>query len=112
MDKRKNKETAIVTCDRCGKCCMSPWVPATQEDMERWKREEKKQILSAIEHSKALWAGDIVVSVADGSTLSNCQFLRREGNHYSCIIYEDRPMICSRFQPGSSELCSLFKHSD
>ena len=112
MEKQKNNETTTVTCKRCGNCCLSAWVPATHEDMERWKREEKKEILRAIEHSKALWAGDIVVSSVEGSMLSNCQFLRWEVNYYSCTIYEDRPMICRKFQPGSSELCSQFNKLD
>ena len=112
MKKRENNETPIVTCKRCGKCCMSAWVPATHEDLERWKREEKKEILSAMKDSKILWAGDIVVTSLEGIKLSNCQFLRREGNYYSCGIYEDRPIICRKFQPGSSELCSQFNRSD
>lgn len=112
MEKRDCNETTTVTCKRCGKCCMSACVPATHEDMERWKREEKEEILLALEHSKTVWAGDIVVTSLDGRILSNCQFLTREGDYYSCTIYEDRPMICRKFQPGSSQLCSLFKGSD
>jgi Fe-S-cluster containining protein len=77
--------------------------------MERWKREDKKEILHAMEHSKALWSGDVVVSSEDGSILFSCPFLRHEGKYYSCTIYEDRPRTCRNFTPGSSELCSQFK---
>jgi Fe-S-cluster containining protein len=88
---------------------MSAYAPATHEDMERWRREEKKEILRVMEHSKAAWAGDIVVSSEDGRILFNCPFLKSAGEYYSCTIYEDRPKICRNFEPGSSELCSQFK---
>jgi Fe-S-cluster containining protein len=111
MEKPEDNETSTVTCKRCGKCCMSAYVPATHEDMERWRREDKKEILRAMEHSKALWAGDVVVSSEDGRILFNCPFLRLEENYYSCTIYEDRPKTCRKFKPGASELCSQFKGS-
>jgi Fe-S-cluster containining protein len=88
---------------------MSAYVPATEEDMQRWRCEEKKEILRAMEHSKALWAGDVIVSSEDGRILFSCPFLRYEGKYYSCTIYEDRPKTCRAFKPGSSELCSQFK---
>jgi Fe-S-cluster containining protein len=109
MEKRENNETSTVTCQRCGKCCISAYVPATEEDMQRWRCEEKKEILRAMEHSKALWAGDVIVSSEDGRILFSCPFLRYEGKYYSCTIYEDRPKTCRAFKPGSSELCSQFK---
>ncbi len=112
MEKRENNEISTVTCKRCGKCCMSAYVPATHEGMERWKREDKKEILRAMEHSKALWAGDIVVSSEEGGILFNCPFLRFEENDCSCAIYDDRPKICRRFKPGSSELCPQFRGSN
>jgi len=88
---------------------MSAFVPATGEDMDRWRREDKKEILRAMEHSKTLWAGDVVVSSEDGRILFNCPFLKSEGEYYSCTIYEDRPKTCRNFKPGFSELCSQFK---
>jgi Fe-S-cluster containining protein len=88
---------------------MSAYAPATQEDLERWRREDKKEILSVMEHSKAAWAGDIVVSSVDGKILFNCPFLRYEGKFSTCTIYEDRPKTCRNFKPGSCELCSQFK---
>ena len=112
MEKRENNETSTVTCKRCGKCCMAAYAPATHEDIERWRHEDKKEILSVMEHSKAAWAGDIVVSSEDGRILFNCPFLRFEGKHCSCMIYEDRPKTCRNFRPGASELCSQFKGSD
>ncbi len=88
---------------------MSAYAPATQEDLERWRREDKQEILGVMEHSKAAWAGDIVVSSVDGKILFNCPFLRYEGKFSSCTIYEDRPKTCRNFEPGASELCSQFK---
>jgi len=111
MEKPEDNETSTVTCKRCGKCCMSAFAPASEEDMERWRREEKNEIIPVMEHSKAAWAGDIVVSSENGKILLNCPFLRYEGEYYSCTIYEDRPKTCRKFKPGSSELCSQFKGS-
>jgi len=109
MEKRQDNETSTVTCKRCGKCCLSAYAPASEEDIERWRREEKKEILLVMEHSEAAWAGDIVVSSENGKILFNCPFLRYEGEYCSCTIYEDRPTTCRAFKPGSSELCSQFK---
>ncbi len=112
MEERKSNKTSTVTCTRCGKCCMSAYVPATHEDMEKWRLEDKKEIVRSMEHSKAVWAGDVVISTGDGRRLFNCPFLRFEGKYSSCTIYEDRPKTCRNFQPGASELCSQFKGSD
>lgn len=112
MEKLGKKGISAVTCKRCGKCCMSAYVPATHEDMEKWRREDKKGILRVLEHSKAVWAGDVVVSSGDGRRLFNCPFLSFEGKYTSCVIYEDRPKTCRNFRPGASELCSQFKGSN
>jgi Fe-S-cluster containining protein len=77
--------------------------------MERWRSEDRQEILCAMEHSKSIWAGDIVVSSEDGNTFVTCPFLRWEGIYYACTIYEDRPKVCSEYKPGSSELCLQFK---
>lgn len=103
---------SAVICKRCGKCCMSAYVPATYEDMERWRREDRKEILHVLEHSKAVWAGDVVVSPEDGRRLFNCPFLRFEGKYSTCTIYKDRPTTCRNFRPGGSELCSQFRESN
>jgi Fe-S-cluster containining protein len=109
MEQQDNHNTSPISCMRCGKCCLAVFMPFTDEDMDRWKKAEKKEILRAMQHSKAVWAGDIIISSEDGKILFTCPFLRCEGKYYSCTIYEDRPRICSEYIPGSSELCSQYK---
>jgi Fe-S-cluster containining protein len=77
--------------------------------MERWRRDGKLEILRAMEQSKSVWAGDIVVSSEDGKIFFTCSFLRREEKYHACAIYEDRPKVCSEYKPGSSELCLQYK---
>jgi len=112
MENRKNNKTSTLTCRRCGKCCLSALVPAAEEDMERWRREQKREILRAVELSRAVWAGDVVISSETGEILSTCPFLKYEGKCYACTIYDDRPKTCRQFKPGSSELCSQFERPD
>jgi len=109
MEQQENIGTSPVTCKRCGRCCLAVYIPVTDDDMERWKSEGKQEILRAMEHSKAVWAGDIIVSSQEGNILFTCPFLRWEEKYYSCTIYEDRPKICKGYIPGSSELCSQYR---
>ena len=46
-----------------------------------------------------------MVSSRDGNYITCCPFLDREGDLYTCTIYETRPFICRNFSPGSSDLC-------
>lgn len=109
METIDSHETTDVSCTRCGKCCLSVFIPVTDEDMERWKREGKEDLIHAMEHAKVVWAGDIIISSEDGRILFTCPFLKWEGTYYTCTIYEDRPRVCREYIPGSSELCSQFK---
>ncbi|HVO65492.1 MAG TPA: YkgJ family cysteine cluster protein [Syntrophales bacterium] len=111
MEKQGNNKSNTITCKRCGKCCLIAFAPVSDEDMERWRREGKEEILRAMEHSKSLWAGDIVISSENGRILFTCPFLRWEGTYHTCTIYEDRPKVCRNYKPGSSEICSQFKKS-
>ena len=98
-----------VACKRCGKCCYAVHAFATGEDMEKWKKQGKMDIVRVMEHYEPVWAGDIIVSSRDGSVLSTCPFLRDDETYHTCIIYEDRPSVCRNYIPGSSDICSQFK---
>jgi Fe-S-cluster containining protein len=78
--------------------------------MDRWHSEGRQDILNMIERENAVWMGDHLVSSANGHYLHGCPFLTWEGNDSLCTIYATRPLICRRYQPGSSEICSRFKH--
>ena len=103
-------KAAELECRRCGKCCMEDFIAyATQEDLERWQREDRKDILRMIEREHAVWAGDHLISSEDGRYIHGCPFLDWEGDHATCTIYETRPGVCRRYKPGSSEICSQWR---
>jgi Fe-S-cluster containining protein len=109
METLDSHGTTATSCARCGNCCLSVFLSFTDEDVEIWRREGKEGIADAVEHVKIIWAGDIMLFAEDGMILYMCPFLRREGTHCTCVIYEHRPRVCREYAPGSSELCSQYK---
>jgi Fe-S-cluster containining protein len=104
--------TTARECGRCGKCCLADFIAYVhEEDLERWRREGREDILGIIEREQAVWAGDHFASAVDGRYLHGCPFLTWEGNCHACAIYETRPGTCRRYVPGSSEICSQFQRS-
>ncbi len=102
-----NTEPAI-TCRRCGNCCHVDMIAyAVESDIERWRRENRFDILSRIQGNEIVWSGDTIVS-ARGRHLASCVYLNRDGESFSCDIYETRPRVCRDFAPGSSQLCPLY----
>ncbi len=96
-------------CRRCGKCCLADFIAyVTEEDIGRWRREGREDILGMIKKEHAVWAGDHFVSSEDGHYLKGCPFLTWEGSRSSCAIYETRPGVCRRFAPASSEICPQY----
>ena len=96
----------LKTCRRCGKCCLTDFIAyVTQEDIERWIRERREDVLDIIQREHAVWAGNHLVSSENGHCLLGCPFLSWEGDLHTCSIYETRPLICKHYEPGSSEIC-------
>jgi Fe-S-cluster containining protein len=106
----KNK---VPECIRCGKCCLADMTAFVsgieEEDIKRWKNEGRYDILHIIDNEHSLWAGDHIISSQDGRYIHGCHFLSWDEEHYSCSIYETRPIVCRNFKPGSSALCSIIK---
>ena len=99
-----------ISCQQCGKCCFVDVVAyAEQCDFDRWRAENRQDILNIIEHHHLVWAGDRMISSETGDSPKECSFLYNEGNKWLCSIYETRPKVCREYQPGSSELCSQFE---
>ncbi|HTZ41283.1 MAG TPA: YkgJ family cysteine cluster protein [Syntrophales bacterium] len=97
-----------IPCLRCGICCMADMIAdADEEDLERWKRDDRNDILQV--YRDARWVGDHFVSVATGMTIHDCPFLDYRDGFFACTIYETRPRVCRDFEPGSSEICSQFQ---
>jgi len=95
---------------RCGRCCLANISALiSEDDIERWKREKRDDILHIIDSQHAMWAGDHLISISDGHYIHGCPFLEWVGGRYSCSIYDTRPLRCRNYEPGSSHLCPLFK---
>jgi Fe-S-cluster containining protein len=105
--------TDKIKCARCGKCCLADMAAIAasieEEDVRRWRAENRRDILHVIETEHAVWAGDHLVSSTDGSYIHGCHFLKKTEEIYTCSIYETRPVVCRTFTPGSSSLCTLSK---
>jgi Fe-S-cluster containining protein len=107
--KKKNMEDPP-PCRRCGKCCFVDLTAyAQKEDYDRWRAENRQDILSIIEHRHLIWVGDRMISTETGDYPRECLFLYNNGAQWLCSIYETRPLVCCEYQPGSSELCPQWK---
>jgi len=96
-----------LSCLQCGKCCFVDMTAyAEPEDYDRWRTENRQDILDLIEHRHLHWSGDRMISADTGLAPRECPFLHNAGKKWRCSIYETRPMVCRNYQPGSSELCS------
>jgi Fe-S-cluster containining protein len=84
----------------------------TDEEIKQWKDQGREDILHIISNEKVFWAGDHLVSARDGRVLKVCSFLKWEGDYCSCSIYEVRPRVCRDYEPGSSQICPLWKPPD
>ncbi len=81
----------------------------TEEDLARWKAEQRHDIFHILEKEQAFWAGDHFVSARDGRVLTCCPFLAWDEEGAACSIYETRPLVCRNYRPGSSEICPQWK---
>ncbi len=91
------------TCIRCGKCCLyrhfMMTLSATSEDVSRWKREERYDILKYVSTISPdvhdLW-------VKNGEESHRCPFVRKDRGKptYRCGIYETRPEVCKGYPHG------------
>ena len=77
---------------------------AVYEDLLRWRRQGRDDILRIVETETAFSGTD---GLGGGEYLSRCPFLVAEGDHSACAIYETRPQTCRDFRPGSTK-CAQF----
>ncbi|TAL37389.1 MAG: YkgJ family cysteine cluster protein [Spirochaetes bacterium] len=106
----KRHDGADVECMRCGRCCLADmFACASDEDIGRWRREGRDDILGMRESESAVWVGDHFISTRTGRYIRHCPFLALGGELCACGIYETRPKVCADYRPGSSYLCPLYK---
>ena len=105
LQEKHRKEWKILydkfECLRCGRCCKrTKWITHIDsrlvwEDIERWKKEGRDDILKYVYVYEGL-GGDFF----DKKTFkrfSKCPFLSQEGKTYSCKIHETKPHACKLF---------------
>ncbi len=103
----------VTNCRRCGRCCLADFnAYIKSEDIDRWKEEQRNDILAVLEQEHGVWMGDHLVSSVTGRNLGGCPFFAFDGRTYSCSIYETRPATCRRYEPGSSEICPEFRKNE
>jgi len=88
-------------CMRCGRCCKrTKWATNIDtklvwEDIERWRREGRTDILRYVYVFEGL-GGDIF-NIKTYRRFSKCPFMKKEGKVYSCSIHETKPWGCRIF---------------
>lgn len=100
-----------IPCRRCGACCLPGLALVHDEDIERWKKEQRDDILHIVDHYQPMWAGDHLFN-PDGHQINGCPFLQLQDGLLTCSIYETRPIVCRRFSPGESAMCSAWRGND
>jgi Fe-S-cluster containining protein len=97
-------------CLRCGRCCLADFTAyVTEDDIRRWKAENREDILNILENEQGLWQGDHLVNAHRGTPLRGCPFFFFDSERFGCAIHETRPAICRNYEPGSSELCPQYE---
>ena len=105
MNSEKNKD---LTCRRCGACCRVDMVAyISAEDIQRWEKERRHDIIARMRDNNVMWAGDHIIN-RSGEEVMSCVYLNQDGLSFFCEIYETRPLVCRNFIPGSSELCPQY----
>jgi Fe-S-cluster containining protein len=94
-------------CEKCGKCCKKyiGTIPATEDDITRWKKEKRYDILSYVCFMPGNKWGDLFFNPKTGEEIYNrCPFLRKITNQniYKCRIYDTRPDVCINY---SADTC-------
>lgn len=109
MTSEKDKN---ITCRRCGNCChVDVAAYVTLEDIQRWQKEGRQDILAHVyDNDVALSGGGVVNRFGSNirTCLMSCVYLKWHGSLASCEIYETRTKVCRSFVPGSSDLCPQY----
>jgi uncharacterized protein len=111
-------------CTQCGRCCTNEsymrTLYATSEDVKRWRREKRYDILRFVyvlgdiddptdDPPADLWI-DSEARANQNPERSRCPFVRkiRNTNRYTCTIYETRPQVCRDYEPwNGNDVCEV-----
>ncbi len=87
-------------CKSCRKCCTGSEIRLIDSDVERWKAEERLDILLSI--NPLIGGSRQLIKKKDSN---DCIFLHEDG---SCMIHETKPYICTRF-PQTLKQAEVFE---
>ena len=80
-----------------------------EEDVQRWKREGRKDILDALQEERVIKDSPETRAIIGEPPTGKCRFLNDNGNGgTTCAIYATRPKLCRDFKPGSAKICPLY----
>ncbi len=97
---------SIHKCIRCGECCKNfPFVELSRAEVDAIARLTGLPV-DAFTNSKDKAVEEYFLDFKPGG---ECLFLKEEGGHYSCGVYEARPAICKSFPSDVKQLayCDL-----
>ena len=84
-------------CKQCGNCCIElndAYInDANEEDLQRWKNENRDDILSRID-GVCFW-----ISPKTGEDVGRCPWLRKlyKKDKYKCLIHNTKPKHCREY---------------
>jgi Fe-S-cluster containining protein len=120
MSETKERLPPGSPCTNCGKCCTNAnymgTLSATKEDVDRWQREGRHDILRfvfvlGLSGRNGMPYADLWVDRDhDDRERLRCPFVRKvKGqNRYLCKIYETRPQVCKDYVPWSEDaICEV-----
>jgi Fe-S-cluster containining protein len=111
-----NEKDTDIPCHRCGNCChVDVAAYATIEDVQRWEKDGRHDILDHVRDNDVEWSGDGFTNrfgLNIKTCLMSCVYLKWHGPTASCEIYETRTKVCRSYIPGSSDLCTQYRGRD
>ena len=79
-------------CGSCRKCCINTRIKICQEDIDRWKKEQRYDIILCLENYFGFG-----VFLIHKKNSEECIFL---DNKKGCTIHSTRPILCRKFPLG------------
>jgi Fe-S-cluster containining protein len=107
-------------CTNCGKCCINTAfmgsLQATGEDIKRWRREGRHDILrfASVLGPAANPYADLWIDQQTENERLRCPFVRkvRGQKRYLCTVYETRPQVCRDYTPWApGSICEIVEDS-
>ena len=110
MNNEENRDN--IACRRCGNCCHVDVAAYVRiEDIKRWEKEDRNDILDHVRANDVTWSEGRVVNRFGSNIMTcrmSCVYLKWNGPYASCEIYETRTGVCRGYVPGSSDLCPQY----